>query len=123
MEFQRHAQCPPIGRNCSQTERDDFEKYDKEVGSAKMVKVLKHNLEYNLTYSIGGQISLMCSQVDGTRHFVNSLRMILIDTLSRDKTQKGGNDHEIFLARTDTGHITRSQQSKSTAHTGLVVIP
>ena len=50
----------PIGRNCSQTERDDFEKYDKEARiREKMVKVLQTQFdEYNLTYSIGGQIFL-----------------------------------------------------------------
>jgi len=49
----------PIGRNCSQEERDEFERYDKSAGvRAKMVKVLQAQFEeYELTYSIGGQIS------------------------------------------------------------------
>ena len=49
----------PIGRNCSQEERDEFEKFDKKAGvREKMVKVLQTQFaEYELTYSIGGQIS------------------------------------------------------------------
>ena len=49
----------PVGRNCSQEERDAFEAYDKEHNvRTKMVEVLKKEFEdMNLTYSIGGQIS------------------------------------------------------------------
>jgi hypothetical protein len=49
----------PIGRNCSQEERDDFEVYDKTAGVRKaMVAALqKEFADYGLTYSIGGQIS------------------------------------------------------------------
>ena len=49
----------PIGRNCSQEERDEFEKYDKQAGvREKFVKVLQTQFaEYDLTYSVGGQIS------------------------------------------------------------------
>jgi len=49
----------PIGRNCSQQERDEFEVFDKGAGvREKMVKVLQAQFEeYDLTFSIGGQIS------------------------------------------------------------------
>lgn len=49
----------PIGRNCSQTERDDFERYDHEHKVRDtMVKVLSARFEnFGLKYSIGGQIS------------------------------------------------------------------
>jgi phosphomannomutase len=50
----------PIGRNCSQEERDDFEKYDEihQIRS-RMVNVLRAQFsEYNLTYSIGGQVRM-----------------------------------------------------------------
>uniref|UniRef100_A0A453DHL7 Phosphomannomutase n=1 Tax=Aegilops tauschii subsp. strangulata TaxID=200361 RepID=A0A453DHL7_AEGTS len=49
----------PIGRNCSQEERDDFEKYDKAHNvRPKMVSVLREKFAHlNLTFSIGGQIS------------------------------------------------------------------
>ena len=49
----------PIGRNCSQEERDEFEKYDEGAGVRKaFVATLREKFaDYNLTYSIGGQIS------------------------------------------------------------------
>ena len=49
----------PIGRNCSQAERDDFEKYDAEHKvRATMVAALQARFaEFGLKYSIGGQIS------------------------------------------------------------------
>ena len=49
----------PIGRNCSQKERDDYEKYDLENKIREMfVQALKKEFpDYGLTYSIGGQIS------------------------------------------------------------------
>nr|KJB49387.1 hypothetical protein B456_008G117900 [Gossypium raimondii] len=49
----------PIGRNCSQEERDEFEKYDKVHNiRLKMVSVLREKFAHlNLTFSIGGQIS------------------------------------------------------------------
>jgi phosphomannomutase len=49
----------PIGRNCSQEERDAFEKYDKQHKIREtFVNVLREEFyDYNLTFSIGGQIS------------------------------------------------------------------
>jgi hypothetical protein len=49
----------PIGRNCSQEERDEFERYDLANGiRATMVKVLEARFaNFGLKYSIGGQIS------------------------------------------------------------------
>ncbi|KAI5021920.1 hypothetical protein ZWY2020_058650, partial [Hordeum vulgare] len=46
----------PIGRNCSQEERDDFEKYDKVHNvRPKMVSVLRKKFAHlNLPFSIGG---------------------------------------------------------------------
>lgn len=48
----------PIGRNCSQEERDDFEKYDHIHNVRKtFVEALKKEFaDYNLTFSIGGQV-------------------------------------------------------------------
>lgn len=49
----------PIGRNCSQEERDAFEQYDLTHGiRASMVKALQERFApFGLKYSIGGQIS------------------------------------------------------------------
>lgn len=49
----------PIGRNCSQEERDEFEKFDEEHNVRKtMIKALQENFgDYGLSFAIGGQIS------------------------------------------------------------------
>lgn len=49
----------PVGRNCSQEERDAFEQFDKEHNiRTTMVEVLKEKFkDFGFTYSIGGQIS------------------------------------------------------------------
>ena len=48
----------PVGRNCSQQERDAFEAYDKVHGvRAAMVAALRQNFPAaGFTYSIGGQV-------------------------------------------------------------------
>jgi phosphomannomutase len=49
----------PIGRNCSQNERDEFEQFDKTANIRKdFVSALKKEFgEDYLTFSVGGQIS------------------------------------------------------------------
>ncbi|KAL5567244.1 hypothetical protein UlMin_030408 [Ulmus minor] len=49
----------PIGQNCNQEERDEFERYDMVHNiRPKMVLVLRERFAHlNLTFSIGGQIS------------------------------------------------------------------
>lgn len=50
----------PIGRSCSQAERDEFVEYEKKNPIRKQfVETLKNKFpNYNLTFSIGGQISI-----------------------------------------------------------------
>ena len=45
----------PIGRNCSQSERDDFEKYDEvhKIRSAMVSKLEEEFADFGLKYSIG----------------------------------------------------------------------
>ncbi|CAN0387383.1 unnamed protein product, partial [Ectocarpus sp. 8 AP-2014] len=49
----------PVGRNCSQEERDAFEQYDNEHKIRQtMVDAMRTEFaDLNLTFSIGGQIS------------------------------------------------------------------
>jgi phosphomannomutase len=49
----------PPGRSCTKAERDAFEAYDKEHKvREKFIEALKNEFpDYNLVYSIGGQIS------------------------------------------------------------------
>jgi phosphomannomutase len=50
----------PIGRNCSQEERDEFEQYDHIHNIRKtFVELLREEFaEYKFTYSIGGQVCI-----------------------------------------------------------------
>lgn len=53
----------PIGRNCTQEERDEFVKFDKEnhiLVNLRKALLDKFGEKMNLTISIGGQISVDC---------------------------------------------------------------
>lgn len=99
----------PIGRSCSQGERDEFEKYDRVQHIRKnMIEVLK--LEFpniGLTYSIGGQISfdVFPNGWDKTyclQHLENEgFEQV---HFFGDKTDVGGNDFEIFHDTRTIGH-------------------
>lgn len=102
----------PIGRNCSQEERDEFERYDKvhQVRS-KMVTILQEKFSHlNLTFSIGGQISFDVFPQGWDKTFC--LRYIENDFTEihffGDKTYKGGNDYEIFSSSKTIGHTVTS---------------
>jgi phosphomannomutase len=105
----------PIGRNCSQDERDAFEKYDEVYKvRANMIAKLKEQFpDFPVTYSIGGQISfdvfpngwdktycLQFLEADGFKeiHFFG------------DKTSPGGNDYEIYSSEKTIGHTVTSPE-------------
>ena len=112
---QRHAQrVSPIGRNCSQEERDEFEKYDKQAGvREKFVKVLQTQFaEYDLTYSVGGQISFDVFPRGWDKTYCLQFVTDDFDDIHffGDKTYKGGNDHEIFESARTIGHTVTSPE-------------
>eukprot|EP00736_Rhodelphis_marinus_P003697 Rmarinus@m.13148 len=99
----------PIGRNCSQAEREAFEAYDAQHKiREKFVEALKAEFgeSLGLTFSIGGQISMdvfpkgwdktYCLRYLGQEfkevHFFG------------DKTAEGGNDFEIYTHDRTIGH-------------------
>lgn len=91
----------PIGRNCSQAERDAFEEYDKEhkVRRGMIEHLQKRFGHLNLVYSIGGQISFDVMPAGWTKEF--ALQYLPESEYSRivfigDKCYQGGNDWEIF---------------------------
>ena len=90
----------PIGRNCSQEERDNFEKYDKEHKVREtMVDYLKSELsDLNLSYSIGGQISMDIFPKGWDKTYCLKFVEDKYDRILffGDKTYEGGNDYEIF---------------------------
>lgn len=99
----------PIGRNCSQSERDEFEIYDKANGvRQKMIAALQSKFEdLKLTYSIGGQISFDVFPQGWDKTYC--LRFLEQDNFKEvhffgDKTFKGGNDYEIFESSKTVGH-------------------
>lgn len=105
----------PIGRNCSQAEREEFERYDNQHGiRAKMVSVLKEQFaDYDLTYSIGGQISFDVFPRGWDKTYC--LQFLQADGFTEihffgDKTAKGGNDHEIYEDARTIGHTVTSWQ-------------
>ena len=115
----------PIGRNCSygtnlfvwrgidfrrQTERDEFEQYDKEHHiRERFVSVLQQAFaEFDLTFSIGGQISFDVFPKGWDKTFC--LRHVAAEKFREihffgDKTMKGGNDHEIYVHKDVIGHV------------------
>ncbi|KAL6844207.1 hypothetical protein ACP4OV_025880 [Aristida adscensionis] len=97
----------PIGRNCSQEERDEFEKYDKVHNiRPKMVSVLREKFAHlNLTFSIGGQISFdVFPQGWDKTYCLRYLEEFKEIHFFGDKTYKGGNDYEIFVSDRTIGH-------------------
>ena len=99
----------PIGRNCSQEERDNFEKFDQTANVRKaMVEALKKEFaDYGLTYSIGGQISFDVFPNGWDKTY--SLQFVEKDGFEihffGDKTYKGGMITRFSRARrlSDTG--------------------
>ncbi|KAI0491392.1 hypothetical protein KFK09_025652 [Dendrobium nobile] len=101
----------PIGRNCSQEERDEFEKYDKVHNiRSKMVSVLREKFKHlNLTFSVGGQISFdVFPQGWDKTYCLRYLEDFPEIHFFGDKTYKGGNDFEIYESERTVGHTVTS---------------
>jgi len=99
----------PIGRNCSQAERIEFEKYDLEhkIRPTMIAAMQAKFADLNLTYSIGGQISFDVFPQGWDKTYC--LQFLTKDGFKEihffgDKTFKGGNDYEIFEDPRTVGH-------------------
>merc|ERR1712046_540256 len=99
----------PIGRNCSREERNDFEKFDNEnLIRKKMIEAMKVEFaDYDLPYSIGGQISFDVFPKGWDKTFC--LRYLDEAEFTEvhffgDKAMEGGNDFEIFSHERTIGH-------------------
>jgi phosphomannomutase len=90
----------PIGRSCSQAERDNFVLYDAEHQiRAKFVEKLRERFaDYDLTFSIGGQISIDIFPKGWDKTYCLKYLQPHYDNIYffGDKTAPGGNDHEIY---------------------------
>lgn len=103
----------PIGRNCSQEERVEFEKYDQlhNIRSTMVSRLQQEFGDYGLTYSIGGQISFDVFPHGWDKTFC--LQYIKCDGFTEihffgDKCSKGGNDYEIYSSDDTIGHVVTS---------------
>ena len=98
----------PIGRNCSQEERIAFYEYDKAHKIREtMVKKLEAEFgnKFNLQFSIGGQISIDCFIKGWDKRFcLKYIDPNAVVHFFGDKTDPGGNDHEIFADPRTLGH-------------------
>eukprot|EP00889_Picochlorum_renovo_P006040 jgi/Picre1/33070/NNA_008396.t1 len=98
----------PIGRNCSQAERDAFEKFDLEHNIRKdFVEALKKEFpDVDLCYSIGGQISFDVFPTGWDKTYCLQFVRDDFDEIHffGDKTFEGGNDYEIYTCPDTIGH-------------------
>ena len=90
----------PVGRSCTQAEREEFNKYDKQHQvREKFVKALENEFpDLQMKYSIGGQISFDCFPIGWDKTFcLQYVEKEFSDIFFYgDKTYDGGNDYEIF---------------------------
>lgn len=97
----------PIGRNCSQEERDAFEAYDK-VHSVRetMCKTLREEFGDKLCFSIGGQISFDVFPHGWNKTYCLQFIAGKYDKILffGDKIIPGGNDYEIGIDPRVTSH-------------------
>ncbi|KAJ7502908.1 eukaryotic phosphomannomutase [Mycena galericulata] len=103
----------PIGRNATIAERLEFNAHDKQHGlRAAFVKVLQDKFpDYGLTYSIGGQISFDIFPNGWDKTY--ALKHVADEGFDEihffgDKTDKGGNDYEIYSDPRTIGHTVVS---------------
>jgi len=79
------------------------------VRKAMVETLQKEFAEYNLTYSIGGQISFdVFPQGWDKTYCLRFLDEFKTVHFFGDKTYKGGNDHEIFESDRTIGHTVTS---------------
>ncbi|XP_014871642.1 phosphomannomutase 2 [Poecilia latipinna] len=105
----------PIGRSCSQEERQEFYELDqREKIREKFVSVLKEEFRgKGLSFSIGGQISFDVFPDGWDKRYC--LDIVDKDNYSTihffgDKTKPGGNDFEIYSDPRTVGHEVSSPE-------------
>eukprot|EP01119_Soliformovum_irregulare_P019793 TRINITY_DN6337_c0_g1_i1.p1 TRINITY_DN6337_c0_g1~~TRINITY_DN6337_c0_g1_i1.p1 ORF type:complete len:249 (-),score=64.43 TRINITY_DN6337_c0_g1_i1:38-784(-) len=102
----------PIGRNCNQQERDAFEVFDKEHKIREnMIAALKKEFDgvLDLQYAIGGQISFDVFPTGWNKTFcLQYVPEFETVHFFGDKTDVGGNDHEIYSHDRVSGNSVKS---------------
>ncbi|CAB0016047.1 unnamed protein product [Nesidiocoris tenuis] len=103
----------PVGRSCSQKERKEFAKFDEEHHiRRKFVEALKERFsDTPLTFSIGGEISIDAYPKGWDKTYcLRYLDEFPTIHFFGDKTDPGGNDHEIFSSPRVIGHKVTSPE-------------
>jgi len=103
----------PIGRNCSQQEREEFSKYDNvHKIRAKMIVILQEKFaDYNLKFSIGGQISFDVFPIGWDKTYcLQHIKEFKEIHFFGDKTEEGGNDYEIYSHPDTIGHSVKNPE-------------
>uniref|UniRef100_A0A1B6L2N1 Phosphomannomutase n=1 Tax=Graphocephala atropunctata TaxID=36148 RepID=A0A1B6L2N1_9HEMI len=101
----------PVGRSCSQQERDEFGEYDKvhKIRESLVEKFKTQFPDFGLNYVIGGQISIDVFPQGWDKtyclKFINGFDEV---HFFGDKTQQGGNDYELFMDSSTIGHSVTS---------------
>lgn len=88
----------PIGRSCSQEERIEFFKYDKEkkIRQAICDQISEEFKHANIKCSIGGQISIDIFPIGWDKTYcLNHIKEDKV-VFFGDMTMEGGNDYEIY---------------------------
>ncbi|XP_067005810.2 phosphomannomutase [Anabrus simplex] len=103
----------PIGRSCSQSEREQFVEYDKahKIREKFVQDLRKKFSDMGLTFSIGGQISIDVFPTGWDKTYcLQHLEKEKFDEIHffGDKTDAGGNDHEIYNDTRTIGHKVTS---------------
>jgi len=105
----------PVGRSCTQAERDQFAEYDKEhhIREKLVAEFRKEFPDAGLSFAIGGQISIDVFPNGWDKRYC--LRYLEQDNVGNiyffgDKTMEGGNDHEIFSDPRTKGYTVTSPE-------------
>ncbi|XP_053607552.1 phosphomannomutase [Plodia interpunctella] len=103
----------PVGRSCSQAERDQFSAFDKEHQiRKKFVAALVDEFKgVSLTFALGGQISVDVFPTGWDKTYcLNHVADANFEEIHffGDKTDAGGNDHEIYNDIRTVGHKVTS---------------
>lgn len=103
----------PVGRSCSQAERDEFVRFDTEhLVRQKFVEALKSEFgDSGLTFALGGQISVDVFPTGWDKTYC--LKHVADQKFEEihffgDKTMPGGNDYEIYNDSRTIGHKVSS---------------
>ena len=105
----------PVGRSCSQEQREAFAKYDAEHGIRQKFReaLMKEFPDMGLQFAIGGQISIDAFPVGWDKRyclkFVEKEGFKTIHFFG-DKTHEGGNDHEIYSDPRTVGHSVKNPE-------------